>query len=97
MPVLMAALHPGALSITSLVAIVNRFTPVGRIAQNLNDRALTPALGILPARRRLLFRQPFLNGMGTELFVDEPTIHLLHHRRLALFNQQLLRSGLDLA
>jgi hypothetical protein len=65
-------LPPRTPSIGDLTAVVPGFACVARVAEDPDDAALRPPLGIGPPRRYALGGQALLNGIRTELFLNEP-------------------------
>src|SRR2546425_10547456 len=67
-------LHPWPPGIGDLTAVVPGFACIDRVAEDPDDTALCPPPRIGLPRRHALGGQALLNGIGTELFLDEPAI-----------------------
>src|SRR5918994_2957941 len=64
-------------------AIVPALPLVGRVGQDADDSALRPAPSALSAGWDAALAQALADRVGTQLFLDQPAVHLAHHRRLA--------------
>src|SRR3954452_12177210 len=76
------------------VPVVPGFALVGRAGEDTDDCTLRPAAPAPLARRDAALDQPLLDRIGAQLLLDQPTIHLAHHRRLTLLDNKLLRTRL---
>src|SRR5215212_7641682 len=64
------------------VPVVPGLALVGCLGQDADDRTLRPAAPAPLARRDAALDQPLLDRGGAQLLLDQPAVHLAHHRRL---------------
>src|SRR5215831_16941259 len=95
-PILKPSCPMRAVRVGFLLPIVPRFSFIKGTPQDIDHRALCPSLSMCLAGRNALFQETPLNGIGTESFLDEPPIQLLHNGGFGFADFQALRSRICL-
>jgi len=81
-----APLPGGPLRLPRPRAVVGTIALLDRVAAACNHCTLRPAAAVVFARRDPLQGQAFVDGIGAELLLHTPAVHLAYHFCLSLMN-----------
>jgi hypothetical protein len=70
---------------------------IDRVAQDFHDTALHPPVAVVLTRRDPLEGEALVDGVGAELLLHTPALHLPHHLGLSFIDDPMLRGRRGLA